>query len=63
MKVTPKSVSTRVVKTRSSGAGAPVCEMSKATSTPWLRPIQLRCIVRILSGQSTRPEKSSSSST
>ena len=63
MNVAPKSVSGRVVKTRSSfppswcGAGAVV----KTISPPSLRPIQFVCMTRIGSGKSI-PEKSSSSS-
>ncbi len=54
--VAPKSVSGRVVNT---GKSSPSSGHSKETSAPSERPIQLRCIVTTLCGQSTVARSSS----
>ena len=55
-------VSIRVVKVRISRSSKPSEEMSKLMSTPVLLPIQLFCMVRILSGHSSSPLESSNRS-
>ena len=59
MNVAPQMVSGRVVKKRISSPGCP--STGKAISAPSERPIQLVCMTRTRSGQSS-PVKSSSSS-
>ncbi len=59
MKVAPKIVSGRVVKTRI--GATPSTSTAKSISAPSLRPIQLVCIRRIGSGQSIWLKSSSSS--
>ncbi len=59
MKVTPKSVSARVVKTATAPARP---SRGKRISAPGLRPIQFRCMVSTRSGQPVRRSRSRSSS-
>ena len=62
MKVAPKRVSGRVVKT-SIGCSDPSAAVAvKVTCAPSLRPIQLRCMALTLSGQSSTSRSSSSRS-
>ncbi len=60
-KVTPWTVSARVVKTLSRRR-SPSSTYGKAIVTPSLLPIQLACIVRTRSGQPSRPSSAASSS-
>ena len=66
MKVAPKRVSGRVVKTSMAGSFgvwlAPSSAIGKRTLAPLLRPIQLRCMILTFSGQSTRSRSSASRS-
>jgi hypothetical protein len=59
MKVAPNTVSGRVVKTR---IGFAPTSTGKSISAPSLRPIQLRCMSLIGSGQSSSSMAPSSSS-
>ena len=70
----PNRVSGRVVKTSMPVPGAagtptasgpvrpPSASTGKVTRAPWLRPIQLRCMILTFSGQSTRSRSSASRS-
>ncbi len=60
MYVAPNSVSGRVVNTVIATSSWP--STAKSTSAPTLRPIQLRCIVLIDSGQSRRSRSARSRS-
>ena len=69
MKVAPNRVSGRVVNTSIPAPGwatrrhpTPSEAIGKVTRAPWLRPIQLRCMIRTFSGQSTRSRSSASRS-
>ena len=66
MKVTPKSVSARVVNTLSVPSAPSARRVSgaygKAISQPSLRPIQLACITRTRSGQPASSSRAASSS-
>jgi hypothetical protein len=62
MKVAPKRVSGRVVKTSISADSPATVTTGKRTRAPSERPIQLRCMILTFSGQSTRSRSSASRS-
>ena len=60
MKVAPKTVSGRVVKTSRASSPPSAVTTGKATRAPWERPIQLRCMG--LTSRASRPASRSSAS-